>query len=247
MLEDDSIEIQGATEEEAVQRACEALNTRMENLGYEITKGGKGGLMGLMRSKKNVTIKAWRKDLRGEETNTPVNDFIKEALNVVLSTFCEQVDVEIMEYNEEVNVQVTTDEGGLVIGKNGQTLDSLQYLIRRMVNKKFADFDKQIVLNTEGYRERKQEALTSLVKKIAKKVRSSQKKQTLRPMNAYERRLVHMTLKSETGVSTKSRGEGSDRCIVIFPEKLNRRSKNDKKQTSDNVNDAVKAVPSGNV
>jgi predicted RNA-binding protein Jag len=100
----------------------------------------------------------------------------------------------------------------------GQTLDAMQYIVRRIVGKKFPDFEKQIIVNTESYRERKRDNLEMMAKRIAKQVRSSQREETLHPMNAFERRIVHVALENESGVVTRSQGEGIYRCIVVYPD-----------------------------
>lgn len=217
IVDDGSIEIEGATEEEARQRACEALNTRLENLGFELLQDGRGkGLMGLVRGKK-IRIRAWRKDERGEAPLTPAGQLAKECLKTILKHICDDCKVEAMENNETLTLLVDGDEGGLIIGKNGQTLDALQYIVRRIVGKAHEDYERQIVVNTEGYRERRMDSLESMARRLAKQVRTSQRKEVLYPMNAYERRIVHMVLKDETGVETRSQGEGMNRCIVIHP------------------------------
>jgi spoIIIJ-associated protein len=241
---DDTIEIEGISEDEATQRACDALNTRLENLGYEIIKGGgkSRGIIGLMRgNKKKIKIRAWRKDARGEDILSPVAAHSKEYLSEVLRHICEEFTVEAIEKSDDITLRIECDEGGLIIGKNGQTLDAIQYLIRRSSGRKFEDNDKKIFVDTEGYRERRQDSLVAMAKRIAKNVRTSKRPETLRPMNSFERRLVHMALKTESGVETKSEGEGEDRCIVILPMQKSGGSRPNKRD--DNHDDA----PSGNV
>lgn len=218
MHEDNTIEIEGATEEEAAQRACDALNTVRENLGYQLLgKDKKRGLMGFMRGGgKKVQIRAWRKDERGEEVS-PAPQYAKELLNNILLSICEEFTIEVVENSEAHNLIIESDESGLIIGKNGQTLDALQYIVRRAVSKKFPECEKRLVLDTEGYRERRLESLSLMAKRLAKKVRTSKRSEVLRPMNAYDRRVIHTTLQNETGVVTKSEGEGSHRCVAICP------------------------------
>lgn len=214
---DDTIEIEGANENEALDRACEALNTKLENLGYEILESGSKGLMGLMRGKK-VKLRAWRKDERGEASLTDPAAFAKASLKEILKHICEDFAVDVKEQPDCITLLVDCDEGGLVIGKNGQTLDALQYILRRMVLVKFPIHEKQLIVDTEGYRERKRDSLEAMAKRLAKKVRATSHKEVLQPMNAYDRRLVHMALKEESGVVSRSQGEGFNRCIVIYPE-----------------------------
>ncbi len=220
MIEDDStIEIEGHSEEEAAQRASEALNTRRENLGYEIVDASKRrGLMGIVGGKKKVKIRAWRKDARGEDALGSLAKLGKEVIENILKHICKDFTLEAIEHSDTITLQIEGDEGGLIIGKNGNTLDAIQFVVRKVIGRHFPDNDKQIIVNAEGYRERRRDSLIAMAKRTAKKVRSSKRKESLRPMNAYERRLVHLALEDESGVSTRSQGEGFERCIVIYPE-----------------------------
>ena len=243
MIEEESIEIEGETEDEAVSRASQALNTQIENLGYEIIQSTKTseepkGLFGLVRGKmrskkKGICIRAWRRDARDDDTMGEVLKTAKEALSGILSHICDEFTVQAMERSDAIYLTIECDEGGLVIGKNGQNLDAIQYIVRRMVGKQCGDLEKKIIVDTEGYRNRKRESLEAMVKRLAKKVKQTNRREVLRPMNAYERRIVHVFLKNEPGVSTRSEGEGMDRCIVIHPEKGDRSSRRDRSGDDD--------------
>ena len=110
---------------------------------------------------------------------------------------------------------------GIIIGKRGQTLDSLQYLINLYVNKK-SNTHSRVKLDTENYRERRKETLETLAKNIAFKVKKSRRPFSLEPMNPYERRIIHSTLQGDKYVSTKSEGEEPYRKVVVFPKKNNK-------------------------
>ena len=107
---------------------------------------------------------------------------------------------------------------GVLIGKRGQTLDSLQYLVSLVANK---DSDKyyRVKLDTENYRERRKATLESLAKNIAYKVKRTRKSVSLEPMNPYERRIIHSALQNDKYVSTKSEGEEPFRHVVVFMKK----------------------------
>ena len=107
---------------------------------------------------------------------------------------------------------------GVLIGKRGQTLDSLQYLVSLVANKESEKYFR-VKLDTENYRERRKETLESLAKNIAYRVKRTRKSVSLEPMNPYERRIIHSTLQNDKYVSTKSEGEEPFRHVVVFMKK----------------------------
>ena len=131
------------------------------------------------------------------------------------------IDISLDKMTRTMNIDVEGPEMGIIIGKRGQTLDSLQYLISLFVNRK-CDTYLRIKLDTENYRERRRETLENLAKNIAFKVKKSRRSFTLEPMNPYERRIIHSTLQGDKFVATKSEGEEPNRRVVIYPKKYNK-------------------------
>ncbi|MBQ8952037.1 MAG: protein jag [Eubacterium sp.] len=125
------------------------------------------------------------------------------------------ITVELDRDTRTLNIDVEGPEMGIIIGKRGQTLDSLQYLINLYVNKK-SNTHIRVKLDTENYRERRKETLETLAKNIAFKVKKSRRSFTLEPMNPYERRIIHSTLQGEKYVATKSEGEEPYRRVVVY-------------------------------
>ena len=130
------------------------------------------------------------------------------------------IDINLDKPSKTMNIDVEGPEMGIIIGKRGQTLDSLQYLISLYVNKKSETFIR-VKLDTENYRERRKETLENLAKNIAFKVKKSRRAFTLEPMNPYERRIIHSTLQNDKYVSTRSEGEEPYRKVVVYPKKNN--------------------------
>jgi len=120
--------------------------------------------------------------------------------------------------DNELDVRLTGNDMGILIGKRGQTLDSLQYLVSLVVNKHHDGYIR-IKLDTENYRERREEKLTSLAENIAGKVRRTRKPVSLEPMNPYERRIIHSALQNDPYVTTYSEGEDPYRHIVVVLKK----------------------------
>ena len=130
-----------------------------------------------------------------------------------------------------MEINLTGEEMGILIGKRGQTLDSLQYLVSLVVNKESEGY-LRVKLDTENYRERRKETLETLAKNIAYKVKRTRRSVSLEPMNPYERRIIHSALQSDKYVYTRSEGEEPFRHVVIAlkrEERKDRRPRTDKK------------------
>ena len=129
-----------------------------------------------------------------------------------------EVDAEVLEEEERLLLVIRGPDSGQLIGKKGQTLDALQFLLNRMVARE--DSRKPIVIDSDGYRERRNEALVQLAHRLREKATRSGKIVAVNPMSAHDRRVIHMALKDTPGVSTRSEGEGSFRRLLIVPEPM---------------------------
>ena len=128
------------------------------------------------------------------------------------------VAIDFKEEENLMNIDLSGPDMGILIGKRGQTLDSLQYLISLFVNRESESYIR-VKLDTENYRERRKATLEKLAKKIAYSVKRSKKTVSLEPMNPYERRVIHSTLQNDKYVYTKSEGEEPYRRVVIMLKK----------------------------
>ncbi len=161
-----------------------------------------------------------------EEIDPPAVDprtavLAKEILEGILCRMGLQFPVEVEESDESITMKITGDGTGLLIGRNGQTLDAIQYIINKAVGKSRID-RRVIILDTEAYRGKREEYLVSLAAKLAHKVKKTKKPVTISNMSPRDRRIIHLALKEDTGIMTKSRGEGAYRKIVILPNKKER-------------------------
>lgn len=147
---------------------------------------------------------------------------IKAFLDSMFGAMSMEVNVDITFDDEEnsVNVDLSGDNMGVLIGKRGQTLDSIQYLTSLVINKNSEKYVR-VKLDTENYRKRRKETLESLAKNIAYKVKRSRRPVSLEPMNPYERRIIHSALQSDRFVSTRSEGEEPFRHVVVYLEREN--------------------------
>lgn len=123
---------------------------------------------------------------------------------------------------KELSINLAGDDMGILIGKRGQTLDSLQYLVSLVVNRESEDYIR-VKLDTENYRERRKETLETLAKNIAYKVKRTRRSISLEPMNPYERRIIHSALQNDKYVVTRSEGEEPFRHVVISLKRITRR------------------------
>ncbi|MDO5340661.1 MAG: RNA-binding cell elongation regulator Jag/EloR [Eubacteriales bacterium] len=157
-----------------------------------------------------------------DEQKEVIKKDIKAFLDSMFGAMSMEVNVDITFDDEEnsVNVDLSGDNMGVLIGKRGQTLDSIQYLTSLVINKNSEKYVR-VKLDTENYRKRRKETLESLAKNIAYKVKRSRRPVSLEPMNPYERRIIHSALQSDRFVSTRSEGEEPFRHVVVYLEREN--------------------------
>ena len=216
----DYIEISAKTVDDAVTKALIQLETTSDKLEYVVVEKGSTGILGIFNSKPAV-IKA-RKILT-------VTDVAEEFLHKVFETMNMEVTIVSSLDKEEgcLNIDLSGDDMGVLIGKRGQTLDSLQYLVSLIINKDSDEY-LRVKLDTENYRERRKATLESLAKNIAAKVKRTKRPVSLEPMNPYERRIIHSSLQNDKYVITRSEGEEPYRHVVISLKRENRRDRYDK-------------------
>ena len=206
----DMITVSAKTVDEAVTKALIELETTSDKLEYEVVEKGSSGFLGI--GAKPAVIRAKKKER--------IEDRAIDFLNQVFQSMNMEVSI-TAEYNpeeREMNINMEGSDMGILIGKRGQTLDSLQYLVSVVVNKKKEEYIR-VKLDTENYRERRKETLETLAKNIAYKVKRTRRPASLEPMNPYERRIIHSALQDDKFVYTKSEGEDPFRHVVVLPKK----------------------------
>ena len=205
----DWLEITAKTVEDAIIEAAMTLGISSDQMEYEVIEKESTSFLGL--KKKPAKIRAKSKVV---EISAP--EAAKEFLGNVFRTMNVSAEIEI-DYNEEeknMYVNVQGEDMGVLIGKRGQTLDSLQYLVSLVVNKGNEGYIK-VKLDTENYRERRKDTLENLARNIASKVRKTGRSVSLEPMNPYERRIIHSALQNDKYVETHSEGEEPYRKVVV--------------------------------
>ena len=200
------IEISAKTVEEALTQASISLGIPSSEIEYEVVEKGSTGFLGI--GSKNAVIKACKK--------FSVEESVKEFLKSVFSAMDMEVEI-IVKVNEEdklIEVDLKGDDMGILIGKRGQTLDSLQYLTNLAVNKNAEHYYK-VKVDTEDYRKRRKDTLENLAKNIAYKVKRTKRSVELEPMNPFERRVIHSALQNDRYVTTHSEGDEPYRHVVV--------------------------------
>jgi len=203
-------EFEGKTTEEAIQNACTHFQVAPEQLEIEIVSVGSAGIFGLGRSKARI-----RAALRAEPEESVLPQ-AQEILEGLLEKMGESAKITADQEADHIILRIETEDAGLLIGKQGQTLDALQYLVTKILAKKTRR-KVRVSIDVEAYRARHHQALAHLALKYGEKVKKSGKPITLDPMNPYDRRIVHLALQGDKDLKTISRGEGLYKKIVISP------------------------------
>ncbi|MCM1399547.1 MAG: protein jag [Clostridium sp.] len=203
-------EFKAKTVEEAITAASMELGVASTELDYEVVEKGSSGFLGI--GSKPAVIKAKKKDSFIDDIYEYLNQLFK-VMDIEAS-----VEVNFDEESSNMDIEVSGPNMGILIGKRGQTLDSLQYLISLYVNKKSESYIR-VKLDTENYRSRRKDTLENLAKNIAFKVKRTRRSFTLEPMNPYERRIIHSALQNDKYVGTRSEGEEPYRKVVIYLKK----------------------------
>ena len=194
------------TVNDAITEACKALGVTSDKLDYKVVEEGSNGFLGI--GAKDAVIEAAVKN----SVSDIASDLLKDVFAAMNMTVV--VDVKYNADDNEMNIDLSGDDMGVLIGKRGQTLDSLQYLVSLVVNKGNEDYIR-VKVDTENYRERRKSTLENLAKNMAYKVKRTRRPLHLEPMNPYERRIIHSALQNDKFVTTHSEGEEPYRHVVI--------------------------------
>lgn len=209
-------EFEGKTTEEALENASRELDLQPEELNVDILEPGSAGIFGLVGGKKakiRVTL---------EKPEEAINENGVQLAQGTLEKILELIPVETTVNAEQTDGKITLriegDTSGLLIGRRGKTLDALQYIVNKIVNKAL-DKKTYVVVDSENYRKRREESLTQLALKMGDKAKKIKKPVTTNLLNPHDRRIVHLTLQEDDSLDTKSRGEGLLKKVVIIPKK----------------------------
>ncbi|MBC5715219.1 protein jag [Roseburia sp. BX1005] len=202
----DFIEVSAKTYDEAVTDALVKLGATSDQVEIEVIDKGSSGFLGI--GAKPVKIKVTK-------TLTP-ETYLRKFLSDIFNAMKLEVEIliQIDEDSRNIDVELKGNDMGVLIGKRGQTLDSLQLLANNAVHKNFETYYK-VKIDTENYRVRRKETLDNLAKNIAYKVKRTKRPVALEPMNPFERRVIHSALQNDRYVTTHSEGEDPYRHVVV--------------------------------
>ena len=221
----DFIEISAKTVNDAITEACQKLTVTSDKLEYEVVEEGSSGFLGI--GSKPAIIKARVKC----SIEDKAKDFLKEVFEAM--NLAVVVGVKYDEADNSMDIDLSGDEMGVLIGKRGQTLDSLQYLVSLVVNKNAENYIR-VKVDTENYRQRRKDTLENLAKNISYKVKRTKRPVSLEPMNPYERRIIHSALQNDKYVTTHSEGEEPYRHVVVVLKKYEKSSRSSERNFDKN-------------
>jgi spoIIIJ-associated protein len=248
-----SVEVEGGSIDEAIEKALEALRVERDQVEVEILENSARGLFGLGSRKARIraTVRsslAAKLDRIADESlsrevsretppsapapdgTAPREGAVRRARAVIEEILSHLVDSPLVQDaggssdGEQIQLSLSGSDSGMIIGRRGQTLDALEHLVNRVVFRDDTEPGGRVSLDVEGYRQRRQESLEQLALRLAAKARETGRFVTLNPMSPRDRRIVHLTLQSDPSVSTRSEGEGQYRRLVIVPN-LGRRTR----------------------
>jgi spoIIIJ-associated protein len=203
------LEFEGKSTEEAINNACAHFELTPEQLEIEIMSVGSSGIFGLGGRK--AKVRAARRMAPEMDLLNPARDILEQILNKM----GEPAEVAAAQDADKINLTVKAEDAGLIIGKQGLTLEALQYLVTKIITKQ-SGRKVRVVIDIESYRARHNQALMDMAVKYGEKVKKSGKSITLNPMNPYDRRIVHLALQGDKELKTISRGEGLYKKVVIY-------------------------------
>lgn len=203
-----SLEVSGKTEEEAVASALAELGVERDDVSIEVVQRSKSGFLGIGSSPAIVRVSYEEPELSQEDKVRTFLEGLLEHMNVKA-----ELDITVRE-DGKVDVCLSGDHMGAVIGRRGETLDAIQHLTNYAVNSG-AEKRMHINVDAEGYRSKREESLVRLAEKMAAKAIKYRRSMALEPMNSYERHVIHTALQDYEGVTTSSTGFEPNRRVVV--------------------------------
>ena len=203
------IDFTAKTVSDAITEACKHFTVTSDKLEYVVVEEGSTGFLGFNSKPAKIQARVKEEKLSVEDQTKKFLDEVFHAMNMVVT-----IDAKFDEEQNLLDDELNGDEMGVLIGKRGQTLDSLQYLISLVVNKGTGEYIR-VKVDTENYRQRRKETLENLAKNISYKVKRTKRPVSLEPMNPYERRIIHSALQNDRYVTTHSEGEEPFRRVVV--------------------------------
>jgi spoIIIJ-associated protein len=208
----DTIEMEGATVEEALAAALTQLGRREEEVEVEVLSKGSRGFLGIGAKPASIKVKVKEGGVLPPEAIGRATDFLVQVVKLMGM----DVEVEAKHFGSELYLEIDQGAGGILIGRHGTTLAALSTLMERIVNKN-EDARVKVFVDVAGYLERKRRSLVTMAQEMAVEVKATGRESACGPMSAFERKVIHTTLHGDKDVKTFSRGEGAERRVIIAP------------------------------
>jgi len=201
------VEQTAKTVDEAIEIVLSQYNVTRDDIKVTVVDEGKKGFLGIGTKEAKIIVEIKEESEKKQERALEVVKSVVEKMGL-------NAEIDIKEEDGTLFVNIESPDVGVVIGRRGETLDSLQYLTGLVVNKDSAQWTR-VILDASGYRKRREESLVDLAKKKAQRVKHTKRKLSLEPMNPQERRIIHTALQDDPQVTTFSEGEEPYRRVVI--------------------------------
>jgi len=222
------LEVEGKTVEEAIEIACRELKVSRDKLEIEVLSAGSTGIFGIVGTKKakiKVLLLEEKIEPALEKESIPLKilepmektDLAREIETIagkILELMDLQAQLKVTTESNTITIVVEGEKSGLLIGRQGQTIDALQYILSRILSRLTPEKIK-LVLDSGGYRERRKKYLSTLALRLAEKSKKTGKPVVMSPLNAHDRRIVHVALEKDKTLKTISRGDGAMKKIII--------------------------------
>ncbi|MCP4668825.1 MAG: protein jag [Deltaproteobacteria bacterium] len=212
-------EFEGKSTEEAIENARRELNLGKDEMEIEVIEPGSAGIFGLVGGRKarvKVMVPGDIPDPADEEKGLSI---AKETLENILALIPMEGTIVTAEQRDgTIALNIDGDKSGLLIGRKGRTLDALQFIVNKVVNKTL-EKRSRVIVDSEDYRQRRQDSLIEMALKMGDKAKQIGKPVSTGLLNAHDRRIVHMAIREEQGLDTRSRGEGLLKKVVIIPKR----------------------------
>jgi len=205
-----SIEIEAKTTEEAIKKACDHFHVTEEELDIEVLESRSAGIFGLVGNRKakiRVTVK--------EDSTVAV---AQETLTKIISLMSMDTRISAVRKGDDIVLNIEGNNTGILIGHKGRTLEALEFIVNKAVNRA-TETKVRVIVDTENYRQRKEESLKGLALKMGDQAKRTKKTVTINSVNPHDRRIIHLALKGDSQVQTKSDGEGLFKKVYIIPNK----------------------------
>ncbi len=203
----DSIEVEGKTYEEAIRKATLELKVEEKDLDIEVKEVDTKGILGLLGSKKVRIIATIR---------TTPEDYGKAFLIDLARHLGISLTIDVSHSGDRILFLMNSDDIGTLTGKDGEVLESLQHLVRLAIAKRFK-LNLKLLLDVNGFRENRKKTIIAMAKKLASQAKRARRPMKTKPLNPYERRIIHMLFKNSNDITTSSEGEGHTKKVVISP------------------------------